>query len=73
MSKHTRHAPGGAPVRRGSSAHTTREHRIYLTWKGVQRCYDYRRGEGYSILYRVAQIWKIPIREVRDIIDAQRM
>lgn len=49
----------------------TFERRVYLCWKSIKARYDYRRGEGVSVLYRVAQRMRIPVREVRDIIDAQ--
>jgi hypothetical protein len=50
----------------------TRERRMYLMWKAERAKYDYRGGEGHRPLMRVAQAFKVSIREVREIIDAQR-
>lgn len=50
----------------------SRERRMYLMWRAVKRTHDYRRGESHSPLMRVAHRFGLPIREVRDVIEAQR-
>lgn len=50
----------------------TREQRMYLMWKAAKGRHDYRNGETHSPLMKVARRFRIPIRQVRDIIDAQR-
>lgn len=49
----------------------TRERRIYLHYRALRRRHDYRNGT-YSIWMRLARQWRIPIREVREIINAQK-
>ncbi|MFF0588512.1 hypothetical protein ACFYWD_21345 [Streptomyces sp. NPDC003781] len=50
----------------------TRERRIYLAWKGEKRRHDYRNGETHSPAMKVARRFRVPIRVVRDAIEAQR-
>jgi hypothetical protein len=50
----------------------TPEQRMFLMWKAAKARYDYRRGEAYSPLMKVARRFGRPIREVRDILDAQK-
>lgn len=50
----------------------TKERRMYLMWKAQKKTHDYRRGEVHSPFMWVARRFKTPIREVRDIIEAQR-
>jgi hypothetical protein len=46
---------------------------MYLMWKAAKRNGDWwRRGWGHSPLMQVAQRFRVPVREVRDIIDAQK-
>jgi hypothetical protein len=49
-----------------------RERRMFLMWKSVREHYDYRHGEGASPLMQVARRFGVPIRTVRDAIEAQR-
>ena len=49
----------------------TRERRIYLHWRSLRRNYDYRNG-AYSIWMRLARQWRMPIREVREIVETQK-
>ena len=50
----------------------TPECRMFLYWKSRRRRYDYRSGEGASPLMQVARRFGVPIRAVRDAIEAQR-
>jgi hypothetical protein len=50
----------------------TRERRMYLAWKAEKKRHDYRLGEKHSPLMKVARRFGLPIREVREILDAQR-
>jgi hypothetical protein len=50
----------------------TPERRMFLMWKSVRRSYDYQRGEWGSPLMQVARRFGVPIRVVRDAIEAQR-
>lgn len=50
----------------------TRERRMYLMWKAANKSQDRRRGGSVTALMRVAQVFRTPVREVRDIIDAQK-
>lgn len=50
----------------------TPERRMYLMWKAAKARHDYRNGEPHSPLMKVARRFGLPIREVRDIINAQR-
>ncbi|MGW7630551.1 hypothetical protein ACWGKO_16675 [Streptomyces griseoincarnatus] len=54
----------------------TRERRMYLYWKSLKRSssyqHDYRKGWVHGPLMQVAMRFKTPIREVRDILDAQK-
>ncbi|MFF1301078.1 hypothetical protein [Streptomyces sp. NPDC058296] len=50
----------------------SRARRMFLMWKAEKRRHDYRTGEPHSPLMRVAQRFRTPIREVRDIIDSQK-
>jgi hypothetical protein len=50
----------------------TPERRMFLTWKSVRKNHDYRNGEGASPLMQVARAFRVPIRVVRDAIEAQR-
>ncbi|MFF8902569.1 hypothetical protein ACF082_34445 [Streptomyces lydicus] len=50
----------------------SRERRMYLMWKAEKARHDYRRGEPHTPLMRVAQRFQVPIREVREAIEAQR-
>ena len=53
------------------SMNQTPERRMYLAWKARRKRYDYRNGEGASPLMQVAWRFKVPIRVVRDAIEAQ--
>ena len=50
----------------------TPERRMFLMWQSVRKSYDYRRGEWGSPLMQVARSFGVPIRTVRDAIEAQR-
>lgn len=50
----------------------TPERRMFLMWRAVRKRYDYRRGEWGSPLMQVARRFRVPIRVVRDAIEAQR-
>jgi predicted transcriptional regulator len=50
----------------------TPERRMFLAWKSRRKHYDYRHGEGASPLMQVARRFGVPIRVVRDAIEAQR-
>lgn len=50
----------------------TPERRMFLTWKAVKARHDYRRGERHNPLMEVAMRFGRPIREVREIIEAQK-
>lgn len=51
----------------------TRERRMFLMWKAAKCDRDWwRRGWGHSPLMRVAVTFKTPVREVREIINAQK-
>lgn len=45
---------------------------MFLMWKSVRKGYDYRNGERGSPLMQVARCFKVPVRAVRDAIEAQR-
>lgn len=45
---------------------------MFLMWKAAKRTHDYRHGERYNPLMRVARRFGVPIREVRAVIEAQR-
>jgi hypothetical protein len=49
---------------------------MYLYWKAVRQNREYRRGYAkgwyHSPLMMVAMRFRTPIREVRDILDAQK-
>jgi hypothetical protein len=49
----------------------TRERRIFLHWKALKRRHDYRRG-GPSVLLALARRWEMPIREIREVLEAQK-
>lgn len=51
---------------------TSPERRMYLTWKAARKSYDYRRGCPERPLMQVARRFRIPIRELREIIAVQR-
>lgn len=51
---------------------STRERRIFLHWKSLKRTYDYRHGDGQSVLMKLARHWKMPIREIKSILEAHR-
>lgn len=73
MRKQSQNGTGhAAERRRARRVGQTRERRIYLTWRAVKARYDYRSGEGVSVWYRVAQRWRMPIREVMAIVQAER-
>jgi hypothetical protein len=44
---------------------------MYLAWKAAKARHDYRRGEPHSPLMKVAMRFRVPIRAVRDAIEAQ--
>jgi hypothetical protein len=52
------------------------EQRIYAYWKSLRRNREYRRGlaKGYNppVLMEVARKFKRPIREIREVLDAQK-
>lgn len=54
----------------------TRERRMYLYWKALRKNREYRRGvnKGYNPkpVMMVARQFRVPIREVRDILEAQK-
>lgn len=50
----------------------TPERRMFLMWKAEKRRHNYRKGEPHNPLMKVARRFRIPIREVREAIDAQR-
>ncbi|MGW5711516.1 hypothetical protein [Streptomyces olivaceus] len=54
----------------------TPERRMYLYWKSLKRNrsyqHDYRKGWVHGPLMQVAVRFKRPIREVREILDAQK-
>ncbi|MFE2486091.1 hypothetical protein ACFXGR_22875 [Streptomyces mirabilis] len=50
----------------------TPERRMFLTWKAMKARHDYRRGERHNPLMEVAMRFGRPIREVREIIEAQK-
>ena len=54
----------------------TRERRMYLYWKSLKHDREYQHGlrKGWypKRLMMVAQRFRTPIREVRDILDAQK-
>jgi hypothetical protein len=45
---------------------------MYLMWKSVRKSYDYRHGEWGSPLMQVARRFGVPIRTVREAVEAQR-
>jgi hypothetical protein len=45
---------------------------MFLMWKAVRQRYDYRHGEWGSPMMQVARRFKVPIRTVREAIEAQR-
>lgn len=50
----------------------TRERRIYLHWRALKRHRDYRREGVCTVWMTLARRWQTPIREIREIIEAQR-
>lgn len=50
----------------------TPERRMFLMWKAMRARHDYRRGERHSPLMKVAVRFGRPIREVREIVEAQK-
>lgn len=50
----------------------TRERRIFLHWKALKASHDYRRGERYSVLMKLAMRWHMPIREIRDVLESEK-
>ncbi|BET51752.1 hypothetical protein RGQ21_67340 [Kitasatospora aureofaciens] len=54
----------------------TRERRMFLYWKSLKRNREYqfgmRKGWYHKPLMMVAVKFRLPIREVRDIIEAQK-
>ncbi|MEU1284955.1 hypothetical protein [Kitasatospora sp. NPDC005856] len=50
----------------------TPERRMYLAWKAAKARHDYRNGEHHTPLMKVARIFRVPIRTVRDAIAANR-
>lgn len=45
---------------------------MYLSWRAERRRHDYRRGERHNPLMKVAMRFGVPIRQVREAIEAQR-
>lgn len=54
----------------------TRERRMYLYWKSLRRNREYRRGvaKGWNPkpVMVVARKFRVPCREVRDVLEAQK-
>lgn len=50
----------------------TPQRRMYLMWRAEKKRHDYRRGEPYSPLMKVARRFKVSIRMVREAIEQQR-
>lgn len=54
----------------------TRERRMYLYWKSIRRDREYvhgwRKGWYPKPVMAVAQRFGVPVREVRDILEAQK-
>lgn len=50
----------------------TRERRIYLHWKSLKDHRDYRREGTDAVWMTLARRWKVPIRDIKEVIEAQR-
>lgn len=50
----------------------TPERRIFLHYRALKKRYDYRRGEGLSVLMQMARKYKMPISDIKRIIEQEK-
>lgn len=56
----------------GRHRSTTRDDRIFAMWRAERKSHDYRNGDGPLPLLAVARRFKMPIMQVRGIIEEMR-